>query len=61
MVALAYGLPSVVIPIGADQASNAARCVELGVAEVLSGLELSAESIRAVVVRGLDDRPLSSK
>ena len=33
--ALAHGLPQVLIPMGADQPLNAARCEQLGVARVL--------------------------
>ena len=33
--ALAHGLPMVLLPIGADQPLNAARCQALGVADVL--------------------------
>jgi UDP:flavonoid glycosyltransferase YjiC (YdhE family) len=36
--ALAHGLPMVLIPMGADQPANAARCGVLGVAEVLDAV-----------------------
>jgi len=47
MGALAYGLPSVLIPMGADQPLNAARCKALGVARVLDPVEATPESVRA--------------
>jgi UDP:flavonoid glycosyltransferase YjiC (YdhE family) len=47
--ALAHGLPSVLIPMGADQPLNAARCADLGVARVLDALEATPESVREAV------------
>ncbi len=44
--ALAHGLPMLVIPLGADQPLNAARCAALGVAEVLDAHSLTPESVR---------------
>ena len=37
--ALAHGRPAVLIPMGADQPMNAARCEQLGVARVLDPIE----------------------
>ena len=45
--ALAHGLPSVLIPIGADQPWNAERCANLGVARVLDAVEAKPEGVRA--------------
>jgi UDP:flavonoid glycosyltransferase YjiC (YdhE family) len=47
--AVAYGRPMVLIPMGADQPLNAARCVELGVAQALDPMEATPESIRSAV------------
>lgn len=47
--ALAHGLPSVLIPMGADQPLNAVRCVELGVAQALDAVDATPESIRDAV------------
>jgi MGT family glycosyltransferase len=53
--ALAHGLPSVLIPMGADQPRNAARCAQLGVAKVLDAVEATPESVRAAVASVLRD------
>jgi UDP:flavonoid glycosyltransferase YjiC (YdhE family) len=47
--ALAYGLPSVLIPMGADQPLNAARCADLGVARVLDAVAATPEAVGAAV------------
>ncbi|MEV1290353.1 glycosyltransferase [Micromonospora sp. NPDC049679] len=44
--ALAHGLPMVLIPMGADQPHNAARCTELGVARVLDAVRATPASVR---------------
>jgi MGT family glycosyltransferase len=38
MGALAFGLPSVLVPMGADQPLNADRCVELGIGRALDAV-----------------------
>jgi UDP:flavonoid glycosyltransferase YjiC (YdhE family) len=53
--ALAHGLPLVLIPMGADQPLNAARCAELGVARVLDPVAATAESVREAVTIVLAD------
>lgn len=53
--ALAHGLPSVLIPIGADQPLNAERCADLGVAQLLDAVEATPEAIRAAVVGVLEE------
>jgi UDP:flavonoid glycosyltransferase YjiC (YdhE family) len=53
--ALAHGLPSVLIPMGADQPLNAARCADLGVARVLDALEATPEDVREAVATVLAD------
>jgi UDP:flavonoid glycosyltransferase YjiC (YdhE family) len=52
---LAHGLPMVLIPMGADQPLNAARCVELGVGQALDPLAATPESVRAAITAVLDD------
>ncbi|HXA61040.1 MAG TPA: glycosyltransferase [Streptosporangiaceae bacterium] len=44
--ALAHGLPSVLIPMGADQPHNAARCADLGVSRVLDAVRATPEAVR---------------
>ncbi len=53
--ALAHGLPSVLIPLGADQPLNARRCADLGVARVLDAVELTPESVRTAATTVLND------
>jgi UDP:flavonoid glycosyltransferase YjiC (YdhE family) len=53
--ALAHGLPSVLLPIGADQPQNAARCEELGVARVLDALRATPKTVREAVADVLTD------
>jgi len=53
--ALAHGLPSVLIPLGADQPQNAERCAELGVARVLDAVTATPESVRDAAAGVLAD------
>jgi UDP:flavonoid glycosyltransferase YjiC (YdhE family) len=53
--ALAYGLPSVLLPMGADQPWNAARCEELGVALVLDAMRATPDDVREAVSTVLED------
>jgi UDP:flavonoid glycosyltransferase YjiC (YdhE family) len=53
--AVAHGLPLVVIPMGADQPMNAARCEALGVGRVLDALEATPDDIGTAVSAVLDD------
>ncbi len=55
MGALAHGLPMVLIPMGADQPYNAARCAALGVARILDAVEATPETVRASVAMVLAD------
>jgi len=48
--AIANGLPMVILPLGADQPENAARCQELGVARTLDQHDLTPQQIRDVVM-----------
>jgi UDP:flavonoid glycosyltransferase YjiC (YdhE family) len=47
--ALAHGRPAVLIPMGADQPLNAARCAQLGVARVLDPIGATPDDVRAAV------------
>lgn len=53
--ALAHGLPSVLIPMGADQPANAARCEALGVARVLDAVTATPAAVREAVSAVLSD------
>ncbi len=53
--ALAHGLPMVLLPIGADQPFNAARCRELHVARVLDPFQATAADISNAVSSVLSD------
>jgi len=49
MGALAHGLPSVLLPMGADQPLNVQRCEVLGVARVLDALRATPADVRDAV------------
>jgi UDP:flavonoid glycosyltransferase YjiC (YdhE family) len=53
--ALAHGLPQVVIPMGADQPANAARCEALGLARVLDAVRATPEKVRDALSAALSD------
>ena len=53
--ALSFGLPSVLLPMGADQTHNAARCEDLGVAVVLDPMQATAATIRDAAAAVLAD------
>ncbi|CAN5349097.1 glycosyltransferase [soil metagenome] len=55
MATLAHGLPSVLLPLGADQPHNAARAQELGLAHVLDAATVTADAIARSVERALRD------
>jgi MGT family glycosyltransferase len=55
MGALAHGLPSVLLPLGADQPHNAQRAAELGVARVLDAATASPDEIGRAVSEMLAD------
>jgi MGT family glycosyltransferase len=52
---LAHGVPMVVLPMGADQPLNAARCKELGVGIVLDPVRATSRSVADAVTAVLDD------
>jgi UDP:flavonoid glycosyltransferase YjiC (YdhE family)/DNA-binding NarL/FixJ family response regulator len=54
--ALAHGLPMVLLPIGADQPLNAARCQELDVARVLNPLQVTAADVSEAASNVLSDQ-----
>lgn len=49
VAALAHGLPSVLLPMGADQPGNVARCEALGVARVLDAVTATPADVRRAV------------
>jgi UDP:flavonoid glycosyltransferase YjiC (YdhE family) len=59
--ALAAGLPSLVLPGGAEQPDVAERCAQLGVGRVLSLEDAGEELLRAEVARLLEDPELRSR
>ena len=54
--ALAHGLPSVLIPMGADQPLNAARCADLDLARMLDPVQATPQSAREAVATVLADQ-----
>lgn len=53
--ALAHGIPMVLIPIGADQPFNAARCEDLHVGRVLSAVKATPEDVQRAALAVLGD------
>ena len=53
--ALAHGLPMVLLPIGADQPFNAARCEDLHVGRVLNALKATSEDVQLAAMAVLGD------
>jgi hypothetical protein len=53
--ALAHGVPLVLVPQGADQFDNAARCLAAGVAVIIGQHELNAETVRNALRKVLDE------
>jgi UDP:flavonoid glycosyltransferase YjiC (YdhE family) len=53
--AIAHGLPSVLLPIGADQLDNAARCAELGLGRVLDVATATPAEVGAAAHELLSD------
>jgi UDP:flavonoid glycosyltransferase YjiC (YdhE family) len=54
---LALGLPSLLLPMGADQPWTADRCRALGVSRVLDPLTCSSTDVTTTVLALLDDSP----
>ena len=59
--ALAHGLPSVLLPLGADQPHNARRAEELGVAHTLDAATVTPDGIRRAVEHALRDEAAASR
>ena len=55
LATFAHGLPSLLVPQGADQFENAGRCAELGAGHVLLPDQLTTEAVREAVVELLAD------
>jgi UDP:flavonoid glycosyltransferase YjiC (YdhE family) len=55
MGALAHGLPSLLMPLGADQPYNARRCVALGIAREVEPATVTPEQVRVAVAGVLAD------
>jgi UDP:flavonoid glycosyltransferase YjiC (YdhE family) len=53
--ALTYGLPSILLPLGADQPHNARRCVELGLGQELDPITATPQQIRTTAASMLTD------
>lgn len=58
MATLAHGLPSVLLPLGADQPHNARRAEELGLARTLDAASVTPDAIRKTVNDVLHDRTI---
>ena len=56
MGTLAHGLPSVLLPMGADQPYNARRCLDLGTARILDPVTVTPDDVRTAVAAVLADR-----
>lgn len=61
MAALAHGLPSVLLPLGADQPHNARRARELGVAAALDAASATPAAIGLAVGRALADASMRQR
>ncbi|RYB92658.1 glycosyltransferase [Nocardioides glacieisoli] len=61
MAALAHGLPSVLLPLGADQPHNALRADELGVATTLDAATASPAEIRDAARAVLGDDTMAER
>lgn len=59
--ALAHGLPSILLPMGADQSHNTERAVALGVARELDAATVTPAEITAAVTAALADDALRAR
>jgi UDP:flavonoid glycosyltransferase YjiC (YdhE family) len=53
--AIAHGAPQVLLPMGADQPFNAARCEALGVGRTLDASTCSSDAVRDAVTAVLEE------
>ncbi len=53
--ALAHGVPTVVLPLGADQSLNAGRCEALGVGIALNAVDATPSSVAGAVTTVLEE------
>ena len=58
MATLAHGLPSLLLPLGADQPHNAMRAEQLGVAASLDAATVTSAEVGARAREVLSDRPM---
>ena len=61
MATLAHGLPSLLLPLGADQPHNALRAVELGVAATLDAATVTPDQVGASARAVLADGAMRSR
>jgi UDP:flavonoid glycosyltransferase YjiC (YdhE family) len=61
LAALAHGLPSVLLPMGADQPENADRCEQLGVARVLDAVRATPAQVRDALAGLAGCRPAAAR
>ncbi|MBL0749423.1 glycosyltransferase [Nocardioides baculatus] len=61
MAALAHGLPSVLLPLGADQPHNARRAGELGLASTLDAATATPDEIRDAAQAALADDAMARR
>ena len=61
LATLAHGLPSVLLPLGADQPHNAARAQALGLARTLDAATATPDAIRDCVDDALQDHALRDR
>ncbi len=52
---LAHGLPTILLPMGADQPLNAKRCLELGFGRLLDPVSVTPDQVREAAQDVLDD------
>jgi len=60
MAALAHGVPSLLLPLGADQPHNAGRAVDLGVADALDAASATPDEIAERARKVLDDDAMAA-
>jgi UDP:flavonoid glycosyltransferase YjiC (YdhE family) len=61
LAALAYGLPSILLPMGADQPWNAERCARLGVARILDPVSATPADVARAVAAAPEHREAAAR